>query len=206
MRQDFFGPIFATCFFFFIGCSCIVTLRFSWVWFFICLFFKPLSFFLSFFYFFLALTPSNPLNLLDFQVSSSFSILMVDFSLVWLDFPPISFFFNQLCFFLQTSYRKHSQAGACVTQETPLREVLLSLYPLVHFSIGFAQSLENRVMSRDRVRSSDLEIGLSFSEKTIVQEMDTTSFHFLTFQAWKEVYGYLTKDYDKIRDRISNNY
>ena len=36
--------------------------------------------------------------------------------------------------------------------------------------------------------------------------MDTTSFHFLTFQAWKEVYGYLTKDYDKIRDRISNNY
>ena len=131
---------------------------------------------------------------------------MVDFSLVWLDFPPISFFFNQLCFFLQTSYRKHSQAGACVTQKTPLREVLLSLYPLVHFSIGFAQSLENRVMSRDRVRSSDLEIGLSFSEKTIVQEMDTTSFHFLTFQAWKEVYGYLTKDYDKIRDRISNNY
>ena len=92
-----------------------------------------MSFFLSFFYFFLALTPSNPLNLLDFQVSSSFSILMVDFSLVWLDFPPISFFFNQLCFFLQTSYRKHSQAGACVTQKTPLREVLLSLYPLVHF-------------------------------------------------------------------------
>ena len=36
--------------------------------------------------------------------------------------------------------------------------------------------------------------------------MDTASSHFLTFQAWKEAYGYSTKDYDKIRDRISNNY
>ena len=61
--------------------------------------------------------------------------------------------------------------GVYVTRETPLREVLLSLYPLVHFSISFAQSLERRVMSEDRVRSSDLEIGLSSSEKTVTQEM-----------------------------------
>ena len=72
--------------------------------------------------------------------------------------------------------------GVCVTQETPLREILLSLYPLVHFSIGLTQSLENRVMSWDRVRSSDLETDLSFSEKTIVQEMDIASSHFLMFQ------------------------
>lgn len=90
--------------------------------------------------------------------------------------------------------------------ENSFERSFIVVIPFSSLSIDFAQSLENRVMSRDRVRSSDLEIGLSFSEKTIVQEMDTTSFHFLTFQAWKKVYGYLTKDYDKIRDRISNNY
>ena len=87
-----------------------------------------------------------------------------------------------MCFLLQTFDRKHPQVGVCVTQETPLREILLSLYPLVHFSIGLTQSLENRVMSWDRVRSSDLETDLSFSEKTIVQEMDIASSHFLMFQ------------------------
>lgn len=71
--------------------------------------------------------------------------------------------------------------GACATQETPLREVLLSLYTLVHFSVGFTQSLERRVMLGNRVRSSDLETGLSSSEKTIGQEMDTASSHLSSF-------------------------
>lgn len=96
--------------------------------------------------------------------------------------------------------------GVYVTQETHLREVLLSLYPLVHFSVGFAQSFEKRVMSEDRVRSSDLEIGLSSSEKTITQVMDTASSLLLTFQAWKEKCGYLRKDYEKTRDRIVDKY
>ena len=49
---------------------------------------------------------------------------------------------------------------------------MLSLYPLVHFLVSFAQFLEQRVMSRDKVRSSDLEIGLSSSKKTVAQEME----------------------------------
>ena len=41
-----------------------------------------------------------------------------------------------------------------------------------------------------KVKSSDLEIGLSSSEKTVAQEMDTTSYLAVTFQDWKEKYGY----------------
>jgi len=89
--------------------------------------------------------------------------------------------------------------GVYVTRETPLRELLLSLYPLVHFLVGFTQSLEKRVMSEDRVRSSDLETSLSSSEKTVTQEMDTASFSLLTFQAWKEKCGYLRKDYENTK-------
>ena len=58
---------------------------------------------------------------------------------------------------------------------------MLSLYHLVHFSIGFAQSLERRVMFGNRVRSSDLETGLSSSEKTITQEMDAALSLLLTY-------------------------
>ena len=76
---------------------------------------------------------------------------------------------------------------------------MLSLYPLVHFSVGFAQSLEKKVMSEDKVRSSDLETGLSYSEKTVTQEMDTALSLLLTFQAWKENCGYLRKDYEKTK-------
>ena len=96
--------------------------------------------------------------------------------------------------------------GVYVTRETSLKEVLLSVYPLVHFSVGFAQSLERRVMSEDRVRSSDLETGLSSSEKTVTQKMDTASSLLLTFQAWKEKCGYLRKDYEKTRDIIVDKY
>ena len=106
---------------------------------------------------------------------------MVDYSLVWLDSPSLSFFFTRLCFFLQTSNRKIPQVGVCVTRETPLREVLLSLYTLVHFLVGFTQSLERRVMLGDRIRSSDLETGLSSSEKNTSQEMDTASSHLSSF-------------------------
>lgn len=83
---------------------------------------------------------------------------------------------------------------------------MLSLYPLVHFLVGFVQSLEKRVMFEDRVRSSDLETSLSSSEKTITQEMDTASSLLLTFQSWKEKRGYLRKDYEKTRDRIIEKY
>ena len=89
--------------------------------------------------------------------------------------------------------------GVYVTQETPLRELLSLLYPLVHFLVGFAQSLEKRVMFDARVRSCDLETSLSSSEKTVTQEMDTTSSLLLTFQAWKEKCGYLRKDYEKTK-------
>lgn len=131
---------------------------------------------------------------------------MVDYSLIWLNSPLISFFFTRLCFFIHTSDRESPQVGVCITRETPLGEVLLSLSPLVHFLVGFSQLLERRVMSRDRVRSSDLETSLPSSEKIIAQEMDTTSSHLLTFQAWKEKCGYPKKDYEKTRDRIVNKY
>ena len=131
---------------------------------------------------------------------------MVDYSLVWLDSPSISFFFTRLYFFLQTSSRRKPKVGVYVTQKTPLREVLLSLYPLVHFSVCFAQFLEERVMSEEKVKSSDLETGLSSSEKTIAQEMDTALSLAITFQAWKEKCGYSRKDHEKTRDRIVSKY
>ena len=94
---------------------------------------------------------------------------MVDYSLVWFDSPSISLFFTRLCFFLQTSGRRKPKVGVCVTRETPLREVLLLLYPLIHFSVGFAQFLEERVMFEDKVKSSDLETSLSSSEKILLK-------------------------------------
>ena len=93
-----------------------------------------------------------------------------------------------------------------MTRETPLREVLLSLYPLVHFSIGFAQFLEERVTFEDKVKSSDLETGLSSSEKIVAQAMDTTSSLAVTFQAWKENCGFSRKDHEKMRDKIVSKY
>lgn len=58
----------------------------------------------------------------------------------------------------------------------------------------------------DSVRSSDLETGLSSSEKIVAQEMDTVSSLILTFQAWKEKCGYLRKDHGKMRVRIVKKY
>ena len=83
---------------------------------------------------------------------------------------------------------------------------MLSLYPLVHFSVGFAQFLVERVMFEDKVESSDLETGLSSSEKIVAQEMDTTSSLAVTIQAWKENCGYSRKDCEKMRDRIISKY
>ena len=57
-----------------------------------------------------------------------------------------------------------------------------------------------------KVKSSDLEIGLSSSEKTVAQEMDTTLYLAVTFQVWKEKYGYSRKDCEKTRDRIVSKY
>ena len=61
-------------------------------------------------------------------------------------------------------------------------------------------------MSGDKVKSSDLETGLSFSVKIVAQEMDTTSSLAVTFQAWKEKCGYSRKDCEKTRDRIVSKY
>ena len=83
---------------------------------------------------------------------------------------------------------------------------MLLLYPLVHFTVGFAQFLEERVMSGDKIRSSDLETSLSSSERTVAQEMDTISSLVVTFQAWKEKCGYSRKDCEKMRDRIISKY
>ena len=61
-------------------------------------------------------------------------------------------------------------------------------------------------MSRDKVKSSDLETGLSFSVKNVAQEMDTTSSLAVTFQAWKENCGFSRKDHEKMRDKIVSKY
>ena len=86
---------------------------------------------------------------------------MVDYSLVRSDYPSISFFFVHLCGLLESIDRRRLGVGLFVGRDCPYRLVLLSISPLVHRSVGIAQTL---AMSGEEVRSSELETSLSSSE------------------------------------------
>ena len=71
-----------------------------------------------------------------------FCVLMVDYSLVWFDFPSVSFFITHLCHQLEFVGRKRPKVGSFVGRDCYYRFVLLFLFPLIHHSIGVAQTLK----------------------------------------------------------------
>ena len=83
---------------------------------------------------------------------------MVDYSLVRLDYPPVSFFFTHLCGLLEAVGRKRPRVRLFVGNDYPYRSVLLFLFPLVHHSVGISQSL---TMFIEEGRTSEFETGLS---------------------------------------------
>lgn len=120
---------------------------------------------------------------------------MVDYSLVRLDFPLVSFFFARLCGLLEVVGKKHPRVGLFIEKHCPYRFVLLFLFPLVYRSVGIAQSL---IMSReDEVRSSELETGLSLSKDHRVLEVTSSS---SPHKAWGICCSLRGKDEKRIRD------
>ena len=78
-----------------------------------------------------------------FLVSFSCSLLciytfMVDYSLVRLDYPPVSFFFTHLCGLLKAVGRERPRVRLFVGNDYPHRFALLFLFPLVHHSVAIS--------------------------------------------------------------------
>lgn len=97
-------------------------------------------------------------------------MLMVDYSKVSHLSPSISFFVARLGAFLESS------GGHC-PQVSAFRLVLTKLYPLLCQSLNLFKclqemSVEERVGSK--IRSSELEIGLSSSENPIEEDTATS--------------------------------
>ena len=103
---------------------------------------------------------------------------MVDYSEVRHLSPSILFFFAHLGAFLR------SFGGCCpltegfILRDSNLGLVLADLYPLLHQSLNRFQSLremsvEERI--RSKVRSSELETGLSFSDDPIEAKTNTVT-------------------------------
>ena len=136
---------------------------------------------------FLLKLSSSSLHLLQILVSSFFELLsflrfqlfMVDYSLVRLDCPSMSFFFVRLCGLLQFACRKCPLVGFFVGTNCPFKFLLLFLFLLVYHSIGFAQTLI--MFGKEEVRTSELEMGLSSFEDCGVPEVSSP---FIPFKAW----------------------
>ena len=122
---------------------------------------------------------------------------MVEFSVVRLDYPSISFFFARLCSLLEAIRRHRPKVRLFMGRNCPLRFALCSLFPLVHCFVGFAQTL---VMSREgKVRSSKLETGLSLSENRRALEVTSP---LTPFKAWDICCTLKWKDEGRIRNRF----
>ena len=95
---------------------------------------------------------------------------MVDFSEVRNLCPSISFFFAHLGAFLETSSGHRLHVGLFVSRDSAFRPVLTDLYPLLHRSLNrYCLLCEMSMEGRRRfvVRSSELETGLSSSDKPV---------------------------------------
>ena len=98
---------------------------------------------------------------------------MVDYSPVRLDCPSVSFFFAHLCGLFKVVSRKRPRVGHFIEKHYPYRSILPFLFSLVYHLAGISQSL---IMSgEDRVRSSELEIGLSSSKDHRALEVTSSS-------------------------------
>jgi len=122
---------------------------------------------------------------------------MVDYSSVRSNCPPISFFFTHLCGLLVAVGRRHPKVRLFVGREYPFRFILLFLFPLVHHSVGVAQTLA--ISREEEVRSSELETSLSTSEdhRAIKATCPSTP-----HKAWGIRYALKEKDKKRKRDRF----
>ena len=125
-----------------------------------------------------------------------FYLFMVDFSLVRSDCPSISFFFTCLCSLLEFVDWKCSKVGLFEGRDCAYRFVLLFLFPLVHHSIGDAQTL---TMSGEEVRSSELETSLFSSEDSRALEVTSSS---TLHRAWVLCYALKEKDERRILSKF----
>ena len=89
--------------------------------------------------------------------------------------PSVSFFFARLGAFLEASSGHCPHVGLFVSRDSAFRPVLTSLYPLLHQSLNWYRLLCAMSMEegpRSVVRSSEMEMGLSSSDKMAKMEID----------------------------------
>ena len=103
---------------------------------------------------------------------------MVDYYDIRCTSPSIAFFFACLTAFLGSPSGHCPRVGNFVLGNSSLELVLVSLYPLLRQSLdwfGTVCEVLRRERMGSKIRSSDLEIGLSSSASTAGAEMDTTA-------------------------------
>ena len=105
--------------------------------------------------------------------SLSFSPSIFDYTTVRLDSPSVSYFFSRLGVFLESLGGHCPQVGQFVPQDFVFRSVLNELYPLTRCSLVKKCLLSGMVEERAKVRSSELDTGLSSSDNLVGMEVDT---------------------------------
>ena len=101
---------------------------------------------------------------------------MVDYAVVRLGTPSVSFFFGRLGIFLEYSSGRRPQMGLFVSRECAFRPVLLELYHLIHHSLIQHHLVSKKVEERvvvSKVRLSKLDTRLSSSNNPVGMEVDT---------------------------------
>ena len=174
------------------------------------LFFPPFIFFSLLFHSFIfvafhpleAFLPHLSFSPFVFMVSSlcflsCILVFMVDYSLVRTDCPLVSFFFTRLCGLLEIIGRRCPKVGLFVGRNYPFRFVLRFLFPLVHHSIGIAQTLAMSI--KGAVRFSKLEMGLSSFKDHRALEVTSPS---TPYKAWDICCALKEKDEGRIRNRF----
>ena len=121
---------------------------------------------------------------------------MVDYSFVRVDCPSISFLFVCLGCFLEIVEEVCLKGVSLfVGEDCPYRFVLSSLFPLASCSARVARSLK----MFGEVRSSELEMGLSWFDNCEIPEVTSPS---TTYKAWDIQCALSKKDEKRIRDRF----
>nr|POF27201.1 hypothetical protein CFP56_08571 [Quercus suber] len=120
---------------------------------------------------------------------------MVDYFAIKADCPSIAFFFAHLGSLLEFVEGECLEGiSSFVGKDYPYTSVLSSLFPLVSHSTEVA-----RLLRMSKVRSSDLEMGLSLSDDRVVSGATYVS---TPYKAWNISCSLSEKDEKRIRDRF----
>ena len=111
------------------------------------------------------------------------------------DCPSIYFLFALLCSLLEVVGRRRPKVWFFVGRNCPLMFALCSLFPLIHHSVGFAQTLV--MLGEGEVRSSELKIGLFSSGDRRALEVTSPS---TPYKAWDSCCALKGKDEWRIRN------